>query len=116
MDANDHVTLENTLISSHGHFRSIKLRSSFKVIDDLRFDGMPDDYVNFSMTRMRGSQYLVDVDFYGAYWIDIDTLAADRLELDLHNVINCFIDGEYMLVVRYYQPMTIYRPTRNRSN
>ena len=109
MDANDHVILENTLISSHGHFRSIKLSSSFKAIDDLRFDGMPDDYVNFSMTRMPGSRYLFDIDFYGAYWIDIDTLTANRLEIDLHNVTNCFIDGEYMLVVRYYRPMTIYR-------
>lgn len=84
--ANDRFRLENILIRSYQHFRSFKLSASFKAIDDLHFEGMPDNYTNYATTRIQGSQYLMNVFDYDSrkhdtYCVDVDNSTAKRLEL-----------------------------------
>ena len=112
MMANNPYKLENMLIRSYAHFRSLELNAYFKATKDLHFDGLPNEYINRSMTRMQGSQYLMhanNLDTYNSesYCLDIDTLKARRLKLANFNI--CFIEGDYILVVRYFNPILILR-------
>ena len=66
------------------------------------------------MTRMQGSRYLMHAYNYDAsndesYCVDISTLKAERIELNNSDITNFFIEGENILVVRFYKPMTIFR-------
>ena len=112
--ANNHIKLDKMLIRSYTHFRSFKLNAYFKSIEDLNFDGLPNNYVNNSMTRMQGSRYPT----YGlnyrtfdreSYWLDIETMKAERVEVSIRHTANCFVEGEYMLVVKYGKPIAILR-------
>lgn len=114
MDANNRFVLENLLIRSYAHFKSFKLNASFKSIVDLVFEGLPEVYSNFSMTRISDSQYLMhtfnnDAGYDDTYRIDIATLKAERLEVDMCGIIACFVEGEYMLVVVRFEPIIILR-------
>ena len=109
-DSSSPLRLENTLIRSYAHFRSFKLlNASFKDTKYLNFEGMLDHYINCSMTKMQGSQYLMDANHGRLYCVDIDSLKAERLQLDMEMITNCFIEGEYMLLVRFNKPMLILR-------
>ena len=114
MEADYGCLLKNSLIRSFAHFKPFNLNASFKAIIDLNFEGLPKEYSNFSMTRLPDSQCLIhafnnDSDNYDAYSVDFDTLKTTRLELDMCDVINCLIEGEYMLVMAYFEPMIILR-------
>ena len=108
MEVDNRFRLENTLIRSFAHFRSFKLDASFKALRDLHFDGMPDKYDNCSMNRMAGSLYLMNAGYRNIYSLDIDAFTAKRLELEI-DFKNCFIEGEYMLVVRLRERISILR-------
>ena len=114
--ANNRYKLENMLISSSAHFRSVELKATFKATKDLHFKGLPKGYSSHSMTRMQGNRYLInvtncDVDECESYCVDVDTMTAERLKLNTDYVItNSFVDGEYvLLVVRYGEPIAIMR-------
>ena len=47
--------LENMLLSSSAHFRSVELKAEFKATKDLYFKGLPKEYYTNSMTRMQGN-------------------------------------------------------------
>ena len=115
MMANNRYKLENMLISSRAHFRSVELKAYIKATKDLHFKGDHNDYSNYSMTRMQGSRYLMRVlnnrcciaQTYIAY---VDTMIAERLKLDIHDdTSSCFVDGRYMLVVKNDMPIAILR-------
>ena len=109
MEDDDSFKLEDTYIDSHVNRTSEVINAYFKDTNDLHFDGMHDDYANYSMTRMQGSQYLMHVED-GIYCVDIEKLSADGLlEMKNDRIIKCFIEGEYMLVVRHISPMAILR-------
>ena len=118
---NDYSRSYYILICSYPHLISHKLRplkASFKAIQDLHFDGLPNKYINYTMTRMQGSQYLMqaldeNADKHNSYCVDINTLKANRLELNSGKFINCFIEGEYMLLVGHYESMAIYKDLHN---
>ena len=102
--ASNHFKLENMVIRSYAHLRILELKSYFKAIDDLRFDSLPNDYSNESMTRMQGSRYVMHVYNFDAgghesYSVDVKTLTSCRLELN-GAISSYFIEGEYMLMVR----------------
>ena len=102
----DRFRLENTIILSYAHIRSVELRAYFKATKDLPFDGLSNKYSNISMTRMQGSRYLIQTYSYDSkkiesYCADGRTMAAERLELDMGNFSNCFVKDEYMLVMRH---------------
>ena len=112
--ANDRFRLENMLIRSYQHFRSFKLSASFKAIDDLHFEGMPDNYTIYATNRTQGSQYLMNVFDYDSrkhdtYCVDVDNSIAKRLELAIEDMTDCLVEGEYLLVLRYRQSMAIFR-------
>ena len=113
--ANNPYKLENMLISSSAHFRSLELKAKFKATKDLHFKGLPDDYFIDSMTRMQGNRYLMTVANCDAvrgevYCVDVNTMTAERLELNVDNINNSFVDGEYMLlVVSFDDQMIILR-------
>ena len=114
---NNRFKLENMLIRSHAHLRSLKLKAYFKATKDLYFDGLPNKYVNFSMTRMQGSRYLINAYNYAtgnheSYSIDVDTLTAKRLEMVITYFNSCLIEGDYTLLVRNFNPMAIFRDLR----
>ena len=63
---------------------------------------------------MEGSRYLMHIYNYDtrneeSYCLDVDTFKAERLELDIDNISSCFIEGDYMPMVRYYERLTIYK-------
>ena len=111
MEADSSFTLDDTYVESHAHQTSEISKAYFKTIKDLYFEGMPDGYTNHSMTRMHGSQYLVntDYDYDHIYWVDIDSLSAKTYELNIPRIVNFFIEGDYMLIVRDGYSMTITR-------
>ena len=115
MEADDRYKLENMLLRSYLHFRYFKLKARFKATKDLHFEGLPKHYSNNSMTRMQGSRYLMHVynchtEGLESYCCDVGTLTAERLEVNNRfGSRSCFVDGQYMLVVRYNNPMTIFR-------
>ena len=113
--ANNPYKLENMLLSSSAHFRSLELKAKFNATKDLHFKGLPDNYCIDSMTRMQGNRYVAGVANYPAivgeaYCVDVDTMTADRLELNAgYGIDNSFVDGEYALLVVCGDPMTILR-------
>ena len=59
MMASNHLKLQNMLIRSYAHLRSLEFKAYFKATKDLHFDDLPSDYSNHSMTRMQGrGEYL----------------------------------------------------------
>ena len=112
---NNHYKLEKILISSSAHFRSLKLKAYFKDTKDLYFDGLPTKYINNSMTRMQGNRYLTNAyDLatrkHVSYWVDVGTMKIERLELDSEfGTSNCYIEGDYMLLVRFGGQIAILR-------
>ena len=63
------------------------------------------------MTRLNGSQYLMIAD-YDSYFVAIDSLTAKLADIaddDLGNFSQCFVEGEYMLLVDFFYGMTILR-------
>ena len=114
MMANNPYKLENMLIRSYAHLRSLDLKTYFKATKDLHFDGLPKRYSIESMTRMHGHRYLMHAGNdatldYESYCVDIDTLKAERLELNIEYIVNCSIDGEYMLVLKLIDPIAIFK-------
>ena len=114
--ANNRYKLENMLISSSAHLRSLELKAYFKAIKDLHFDdGLPDKYFNQCMTRMQGNRYVMHARNYDrskdeSYFVDVDTLTTERLDLNNDGTITkCFVEGDHMLLVRYDQPILILR-------
>ena len=113
--ANNRFKLENMLISSYAHLRSLELKAYFKAHKDLHFDGLPSKYVNQSMTRMQGNRYLMNAYNYDTSddeldCIDIGTLTAERLETNLDDIVSfCFVEDQYMIMVTYFYPMAIFR-------
>ena len=106
--------MEKFLISSYANLRPFRFNATFKAIQDLHFDGLPNEYSNHSMTRMQGSQYLMNVRNYDAqnydlFCVDIQTLKANKLELDIDTIINCFVEGDYVLMVRFIDSIAIFR-------
>ena len=114
MQTDDRFSFENSLIISYAHFNSFKLDASLKAIVDLVFDGLPVNYFNLSMTRMQGSRYLMHAYNHGtcnyeSYCVDIRTLKAKKLDLAKSNFIRCFVEGEYMLVIRWDDNIAILK-------
>ena len=114
--ANNSYKLENMLISSSAHLRSQELKSYFKDIKDLNFDGLSNKYENHSMTRTQGNRYVMHVSNYDRgndelYCVDFGTMKAERLDLNIGygTITRCFVKGDHMLLVRYDQLMTILR-------
>ena len=112
--ANNRYKLENILISSSAHLRSLKLKAYFKAIKDLHFDGLSNQYFNQSMTRMQGNRYLMhayndDKHEDEAYFLNIDTMTAERLAMNNGDTSSCFVEGQYILVVRYGGSIVILR-------
>ena len=110
--ANNRFKLENMLIRSYAHLRSIELKAYFKANKDLHFDGLPNEYIISSMTRMQGSRYMVDgfkndVGRHASYCFD--TMKPEILEINISDSISCFVEGQYMLVTRDSQPIAILR-------
>ena len=105
----DEFGLEEVCIESHAPVKSEIPKACFKDIKDLEFEGMPDGYFNCYMARVQGSQYLMDADI-GFYIVDTNTLTAKEADYDFDmRLANCFIDGEYMLVVGLYGGIEILR-------
>ena len=104
--AKNRFNLDNMLICSYAHLRSLEFKAYFKASKNLHFDGLPNKYSNLSMTRMHGNRYLMhaynietrDID---AYCIDSHTLIAERLDHKIEHIDVCFVDSQYMLMVRY---------------
>ena len=70
---------------------------------------MHDNYANFYITRMQGSQYLMYTGYMGNYCVDMNTLKANKHLEGYCKLINIFIEGKYMLVVNFRDPITILR-------
>ena len=114
MLANSSFKFENSLICSYPHLKSFKLNGTFKAIEDLHIEGLSNNYENHSMTRVQDSLYLMnalnnDTGKYESNDIDIDSLNAKRLDLDINDVSSCFVENDYMLVARVYGSMKILR-------
>ena len=118
MEVNDRFRLYYILTCSYPHLRQLKpksLKAKFKATKDVRFEGLPKRYFIYSMTRMQGRRYVMIVynDATGkheSYCVNVDTLTAERLELNISYGINSsFVEGQYMLLVIYSQPMAILR-------
>ena len=112
--ANNRFKLENMLICSYAHLKSLRFKAYFKATKDLQFDGLPNNYETHCMTRMLGNRYLMnainhDTRKHESYCIDVDTRNAERLEMKNYAVSNFYIDGDYMLVARYDGSITILR-------
>ena len=43
------------------------------------------------------------------YYVDVSTLKAEKFELSIDNLNSCFIEGEYMLVIRFDRNIAIYK-------
>ena len=113
--SNNHYKLENILISSRAHLRSLELKAYFKGTKDLHFDGLPNHYSINTMTRMQGNRYLANVRNldtlrHESHCLNVDTMTTERLEVKTgDNTNNCFVEGQYMLVVRHTEPIAILR-------
>ena len=110
MEAKEDIGLEEVCIESHAPVKSDIHKSCFKDIKDLKFEDMPDGYVNYFMARVQGSQYLMNAGL-GCYFVDIDSLTAKDADIDnyYYDLANFFIDGEYMLLVGITGKMAILR-------
>ena len=98
----DEFGLEEFCLESHAPVKSEIPKACFKGIKDLKFEGMPDGYTNYLMVRVQGSQYLMDGGFY-RFFVDIDCLTAKKADFgfSISDFVNCFINGEYMLIVGF---------------
>ena len=110
MEVSDKFGLEEVLIKSHAPVKSEIPKACFKEIKDLKFEGMSDEYANLYMARVKGSQYLMNASF-DRYFVDIDTLTAKKADIgyDMRTLANCFINGKYMLMLRLFNDMAIFR-------
>ena len=114
MEANEEFELEEICFVSHAPVKSeIPSKACFKGVKDLNFAGMPDDYANCNMARVRDSQYLMNLG-PNRYFVDIDSLTAKKADFcnDISDLTNCFINGEYMLLVGFHGKMAISRGLR----
>ena len=122
MYANEEFGLEEICFVSHVPVKSeIPTKASFKDIRDLEFNGMSDHYINYSMARVQGSRYLMNASSNRDYFVDTSTLTANKADIDIRspidnhynirieNFTNCFIEGEYMLLVGFSGKMAILR-------
>ena len=102
--------MEEVCLESHAPVKSEKPKACFKDIKDLKFEGMPDGYANCSMARVKDGQYLMNAG-YESFFVDIDSLTSKKVDIsyDISTLANCFINGEYMLMLRLYGKMTILR-------
>jgi hypothetical protein len=114
MEANEELGLEEICFVSHVPVKSEIHEGCFKKeMRNLKFEGMP-YYINYSMARVKDSQYLM-ARSSGCYFVDIDTLKAKKAAIDnnICDLVNLFIDGEHMLMVRGNDKMTILRDLQN---
>ena len=122
MDANEEFELKEICFVSHVPVKSeIPTKTCFKDIRDLEFNGMSDHYINYSMARVQGSRYLMNAGSNRDYFVDTSTLTANKADIDIRspidnhynirieNFTNCFIEGEYMLLVGFFGKMAILR-------
>ena len=109
MEFEDHIKVSETCFDSYTSQTSEELKAYFKSTKDLHFDDMPADYVNYSMTRIQGRQYLIDANYGRMYCVDLDTLKAETHKLNIYNITNCFFQERYILVIRFFKPMVILR-------
>ena len=122
MDAYDKSGLEEICIESHVPVKSETPKAYLKDIKNLQFNGMPDDYINCYMARTQDSEYLMNAGAHlGCSLVDMKSLTANKAEIGMSNAIgthiniginnfmNCFINGEYMLVLRDFNGMVILR-------
>ena len=100
--------MEEVCLESYAPKELEMLKAYFKETKYLLFEGIDNEYIG-SMDRMNGSQYLIDTDYHGTHCVDIDTLTAKSIQLDISQLNNCFVEGEYMLIIRDLKSMTIYR-------
>ena len=109
-DANQEFGLDEVCLESHSPVKSDILKLCFKDIKDLQLEGMPDYYVNSYMARVKNCQYLMDAG-KNRYFVDIDSLTAKKADIDndICDFVNCFINGEYMLIVGFHGKMAILR-------
>ena len=63
MEVGDEFGLEEVCLESHAPVKSEIPKACVKDIKDLKFEGMPDDYANYSMARIKSSQYLMNTGF-----------------------------------------------------
>ena len=113
MEGSDEFGMEEACIESHAPVKSDIPKACFKDIKDLKFDGMPDDYIKYFMARIKGSQYLMDADL-ACYIVDIDTLTAKKADFgyDIFHLANRLLNGEYMLVMSLFGDIVILRGLR----
>ena len=114
METDDDIKLLETCFDSYAPHVSEDLEAHFKPIKDLHFDGLPTNYAINSMTRMQGNRYMVhtyniDTRKDDSYCIDIETLKTEKLELNIDKRTSCFVEGEYLPLVRLLRPMTILK-------
>ena len=112
--ANNPYKLENMLIRSHAHLRTIEFKAYFKATKDLHFKGLPIKYDGLSMTRMQGSRCLMNVHNldtreHESYCVDFKTLKTERLEIKIQSIDSCFVEGGYMVLFRFFDPITIFK-------
>ena len=114
--ADDSIKLSETCFDSYAPYASEELEAYFKSTKDLHFVGLPNKYSINSMTRMQGNRYLMlayngDAFKSDSYCVDIDTLKAERLEMktDAITTSSCFVQGQYILLVRHYGPLIILK-------
>ena len=110
MEDNQEFGLEEGCIESHAPVKSEILKACFMDIKDLEFAGMPDGYANCNMARMQGSQYLMNT-CDNRFFVDIDSLTSKKADIgyDISDLVNCFINREYMLVERLFGEIVILR-------
>ena len=87
MIADNRFKLENMLIRSYAHLRSLELKASFEAIEDLYFESFPSKYTVNCMTRMQGNRYLINTVNhapckYESFCVDVDTRKAEILKLN----------------------------------
>ena len=110
MEVSDEFGLDEVCLESHAPVKSDIPKACFKDIKDLKFEGMPDDYVNCYMARVKDSQYLMDAG-KNCYFVDIGSLTAKKVDIGsgILYLANCFINGEYILIVGFHGEMAILR-------
>ena len=107
MEAHDELSLEETCLTSYVPHKSEIPKKCFNDIKDLHFDGMDGRYTNISMTRLQGSKYLMLKSSRSLFCVVTSTLKAERV-LEFHKAINFFTDGEYVLLVNIYRPISVH--------
>ena len=114
-------SLEDVCFQSYA---PVKSSAYIKVIKDMQFEGIPDDFefVHCHMARMGGSQYMMNIGF-AIYFVDTKSLTAKKADFDMSNATgryikadiqdydlqHCFINGEYMLLLTGFGGMAILR-------